>query len=49
MYQFRLVRLQPQLPADGTPVGRVLLLDFNVALPAADVNVELIDVLENNG
>jgi hypothetical protein len=48
-YEFRLVRLQPRVPADGTRIGRVLLLDFNVAVLAADVNVKLIDALANNG
>lgn len=48
-YQLRLVRERPQGPTTPVALERVLLLDFLVAVPADDVDVEVIDALANEG
>jgi hypothetical protein len=48
-YQFRLVRERPQGPTTPVALERVLLLDFLVAVPADEVDVEVIDTIANAG
>jgi hypothetical protein len=48
-YQFRLVRDRPQGPTTPVALERVLVLDFLVAVPADDVDVEVIDALASEG
>jgi hypothetical protein len=48
-YQLRLVRERPQGPTTPVALERVLVLDFLVAVPADDVDVEVIDAMANGG
>lgn len=44
-YQLRLVRERPQAPTAPAALERVLVLGFHVAVPAEDVDVEVIDTM----
>lgn len=48
-YLFRLVRIQEHGPTDTMVTDRILILDFNVAIAADDIDVTLIDTMDNNG
>ena len=48
-YQLRLVRERPQGPTMPVAHERVLLLNFLVAVPAEDVDIEVIDGMLNEG
>jgi hypothetical protein len=48
-YQFRLVRVRPVGPTLPPAVERVVDLQFGVHIVAADVDVEVLDVLANGG
>jgi hypothetical protein len=48
-YQLRLVRERPQGPTTPVALERVLVLDFLVAVPADDVDIEVIDAVANEG
>jgi hypothetical protein len=48
-YQLRLVRERPQGPTTPVALERVLVLDFLVAVPADDVDVEVVDGMSNEG
>lgn len=44
-YQLRLLRERPQAPTKPATLERVLVLEFGVAVPADDVDVEVIDAM----
>jgi hypothetical protein len=44
-YQLRLVRERPQAPTGPAALERVLVLGFHVAVPADDVDVEVLDTM----
>ena len=48
-YQLRLVRERPQGPKTRPALERVVVLDFLVAVPADDVDIEVIDAMANEG
>ena len=48
-YQLRLVRERPQGPTKPVALERVIVLDFLAAVPADDVDIEVIDAMANGG
>ncbi|HEV8280336.1 MAG TPA: hypothetical protein VGQ02_00635 [Candidatus Limnocylindrales bacterium] len=48
-HQLRLVRERPQAPTAPAALERVLVLGFHVAVPADDVDVEVIDTMADAG
>lgn len=48
-YHLRLVRERPQGPTTPVALERVLVLDFFVAVPADEVDLEVIDAMANGG